>query len=655
VKKSYRQIFLVFISILLVSGTVFNLTVLTTAAPAYPDIYQVEYGQPVLDGDIDDIWEDAFCFDSFKGALDARVVANKDSKGSLKLLWDDKGLYVLAQITDPTMLGSYAGIEWYNSDGVSYFVKEDSLKNGDSTFDVSENPSAPNFADSGVQLRRLAVGPNGAFLQDFGNSEWYDYSDQGDSNKVKNPNLVSPPTTVVGYKKSADGYVVEGYIPFKTEKTGGELIKFEAQLTSYYDGARKNFQFLSSKDKNLGMYGQTEFAKLVLSDTYRPVPDPTKPKIGSRPDQSPLSFDITFGTPKMDGKGSDSVWNNADWHLPVGTAEENSSGMQAPYASGQKVKFLWDPEFIYILAKVENDPHCSADADYYMGTNEKGEPNTYARSYTADGVSMAMWDIDSDNLSIKSVVEAPCVRSEGNVGAYYNNANFIGPSEEAFKFNVDTEGKSYTIEFKVPFSDLRKNDDKIKLDLNFSDWNPEVEWSEFHDKRSFTVMLSNPLYQPWSGDNPYLGAADITLKGLPENYVRPGIESNAVILTVGLNYTYTPPKISEPEPEDAVALSPSDNTQTDNNTQGAESNTGNDIVNQTVTSGENTEPEPEETAYDSEFWDDGDSPQETVKRIIKKTSSKNSGISPFLLPIIAFNVLLVAGVFIFVIKKRRGV
>ena len=89
------------------------------------------YGTPVVDGEIDDVWDTAVEIDfpwNRQGAsvenLDvAMVYQNESQKPAAKVMWDAKKLYVLAFVPDASLQTSDT-LKNYNRDGVEIYIDE---------------------------------------------------------------------------------------------------------------------------------------------------------------------------------------------------------------------------------------------------------------------------------------------------------------------------------------------------------------------------------------------------------------------------------------------------------------------------------------------------------------------------------------------------
>jgi len=70
------------------------------------------WGTPVIDGDVDECWE----------AAPVSTLKGGNTEARIRVLWDDRALYVLAEITDPKLDAS--AVEPYQQDSIEVFLDE---------------------------------------------------------------------------------------------------------------------------------------------------------------------------------------------------------------------------------------------------------------------------------------------------------------------------------------------------------------------------------------------------------------------------------------------------------------------------------------------------------------------------------------------------
>ena len=79
-------------------------------------MYEVSFGSPIIDGEIDELWEKATVITPMIGQ------DNTDTTGTLRLLWDDNALYLLAEIVDADLNNDHPLP--YEQDSIEVFLDE---------------------------------------------------------------------------------------------------------------------------------------------------------------------------------------------------------------------------------------------------------------------------------------------------------------------------------------------------------------------------------------------------------------------------------------------------------------------------------------------------------------------------------------------------
>ncbi|WP_236570527.1 sugar-binding protein [Paenibacillus sp. An7] len=143
-----------------------------------------QFGSPVIDGKIDPIWNKAH------SVSPKHVSANIDTSATFKALWDDRALYILAEVKDKN-LSVQSGTP-HMQDSVEVFLDE----NNDKT------------TDYGAEDLHIRVNYENALSVDNGD-----------------PNLY-----YTAAKKVKDGYVIETRIALKTKPENGKVLGIELQI-----------------------------------------------------------------------------------------------------------------------------------------------------------------------------------------------------------------------------------------------------------------------------------------------------------------------------------------------------------------------------------------------------------------------------------------
>jgi hypothetical protein len=86
------------------------------------------YGTPVLDGSSsDEAWENADWYAMDQNWLGTPTPDSLDFKGRFKVIWDENMLYILAEITDDTLVDTHSDglVQYFDDDCLEVFVDED--------------------------------------------------------------------------------------------------------------------------------------------------------------------------------------------------------------------------------------------------------------------------------------------------------------------------------------------------------------------------------------------------------------------------------------------------------------------------------------------------------------------------------------------------
>lgn len=136
-----------------------------------PTQYAV-YGTPQIDGHIDEIWENALSFDT-----NTQVIGTGGATGTIRTMWDENHLYVLAEIKD-AVLSAESEYPW-EQDNIEIFMDEN-------------NGKTPYYEEEDAQYRINYL---------------------NERSGTHNEGMVSEVT------QTDTGYIVETAIPFKTMKS----------------------------------------------------------------------------------------------------------------------------------------------------------------------------------------------------------------------------------------------------------------------------------------------------------------------------------------------------------------------------------------------------------------------------------------------------
>jgi GH35 family endo-1,4-beta-xylanase len=186
-----------------------------------------KFGSPVIDGEIDEVWDKA----DFVPAT-ASGSGSTDTTAKFKVLWDDKALYVLADVTDSALDVSSGTV--YNRDCVEIFLDEG-------------NNAIENIFD--LDDRHYRISCENSLSSDRGSLDLL--------------------YTEVAKKKDAEGnvigYIVEARLALQNPAKSNNVYGLELQLNDAKAGNRTGT--LNVFDKTSTTYlSPTKFGKVVLSE-----------------------------------------------------------------------------------------------------------------------------------------------------------------------------------------------------------------------------------------------------------------------------------------------------------------------------------------------------------------------------------------------------
>ena len=171
------------------------------------------YGTPTVDGVEDDLWSKA---ETLK--INKQVMAWQGATGDMKVMWDEKHLYVLVHVKDSELNASGAGA--HEKDSVELFLDQKNDKKG-------------SYGDDDGQYRINYKGK-----MTFG--------------------TVPTQEGVVGVaKEEPGGYVIEMVIPFNQEMKENTVVGFDAQINDAKSGSRQGIAKFSDTTNN--SYLSTEY------------------------------------------------------------------------------------------------------------------------------------------------------------------------------------------------------------------------------------------------------------------------------------------------------------------------------------------------------------------------------------------------------------
>ena len=188
----------------------------------------VPYGSPTIDGEIDDVWDNATVL-----PID-RVQAGEDgATGEARVLWDEDNLYILVEVED-TELDDSAG-DAHEQDSVEVFIDE-------------QNTKEASYGEGVAQYR-----------VNFNNEQSFNPGEASDGFESE--------TAVDG-----TNYLIEMKIPLRTiDAAADHTIGFDIQVNDAIDGSRQNITIWNADYSGDGWQHASVFGELTLLGDTLPV------------------------------------------------------------------------------------------------------------------------------------------------------------------------------------------------------------------------------------------------------------------------------------------------------------------------------------------------------------------------------------------------
>lgn len=153
-------------------------------------------GTPIIDGEVDDIWADAN-----EISTDVITAGTKPAKATVKTLWDENYLYVLAYVEDNNL--SDAAENPWEQDSIEFFIDENNGRTAEYEYDDAQ------------------------YRVNYNNVQSYGANCLADK-------FVTVTKFVYG-GETVTGYLVEAAVPFKTPKSAGHIMGFDVQVNDDSD------------------------------------------------------------------------------------------------------------------------------------------------------------------------------------------------------------------------------------------------------------------------------------------------------------------------------------------------------------------------------------------------------------------------------------
>ncbi|GAA4063647.1 endo-1,4-beta-xylanase [Amphibacillus indicireducens] len=178
------------------------------------------FGTPVIDGEIDDIWNEAPVL-----PINRFQTAHNGATGEARVLWDNENIYVLVEVNDNELDKSNS--QAHEQDSVEVFIDE-------------QNTKSASYGEG-----------HGQYRVNFDNEQSF--------NGVTGEGFES--RTVV----NGTNYLVEMKIPFTTTTLeAGEKIGFDVQINDAVNGNRNSVAIWSDVNSGMGWSDPSVFGEIML-------------------------------------------------------------------------------------------------------------------------------------------------------------------------------------------------------------------------------------------------------------------------------------------------------------------------------------------------------------------------------------------------------
>jgi endo-1,4-beta-xylanase len=234
--------------------------------PAYGEAVK---GSPVIDGEIDELWQKANTFE-----VNNQQVGSDSAAATGRVLWDENNIYVLMEVRDSLL--SDKSTNAYEQDCVEVFLDENNHKS--SSYEADDIQARVNFNNFKTVTDTLSTD---AFTS--------------------------------AAKKTENGYIVEIALPSTLEGFGADqLVGFDLQINDDADGDGKRDNVTIWNDlTGMGYADPSVFGLLRLAG------DGTEPKVTTTAPDT----DITTTTTAKPGPVGDFIYGDVDLNGEVGVTD----------------------------------------------------------------------------------------------------------------------------------------------------------------------------------------------------------------------------------------------------------------------------------------------------------------------------------------------
>ncbi|ADL68522.1 Cellulose 1,4-beta-cellobiosidase [Thermoanaerobacterium thermosaccharolyticum DSM 571] len=394
------------------------------------------YGTPVIDGKIDDIWNNV-------GGISTNtwVLGSNGATATAKMMWDDKYLYVLAVVTDENL--NKSSVNPYEQDSVEVFVDQNNDKT--SYYESDDGQYRVNYDNE----------------QSFGGST--------------NSNGFMSATSI-----TQNGYIVEEAIPFTAIiPSNSTIIGFDLQVNDANENGQRTGIVTWCDPSGNSWQDTSGFGNLLL--TGKPSGDTSSNNNINSSINNTIGIVTKNGnviTLTLDaGKAKDLINNTKDKNVvfdltTLGTSQQKiveiSKDILTASAASDKDIVIKSDNASIVLSEDTLDPSQIASG-VNISIKDNGKPNASNYVPLSNMIDISIKS-DSGNVVLVKPVEVTLNISKANdprkVAVYYYNPTtsqweYVGGKVDALSgtitFNATHFSQYAAFEYDKTFNDIKDN------------------------------------------------------------------------------------------------------------------------------------------------------------------------------------------------------
>ncbi|MDK2806158.1 MAG: endo,4-beta-xylanase [Thermoanaerobacterium sp.] len=444
------------------------------------------YGTPVIDGKVDDIWNNVEAI-----STNTWVLGSNGATATAKMMWDDKYLYVLAVVTDENL--NKSSVNPYEQDSVEVFVDQ----NNDKTtyYENDDGQYRVNYDNE----------------QSFGGST--------NSNGFKSATSLTQ-----------SGYIVEEAIPFTAIiPSNGTIIGFDLQVNDADENGKRSGIVTWCDPSGNSWQDTSGFGNLMLTGK----PSGSTNSGNNNTTSNTIGVVIRNGniiTLTLDaGKAKEFINNTKDKKVvldltTLGTSQQkvveiSKDILTASAASDKDIVIKSDSASIVLSKDTLDQSQIASGVNISIKDNGKPNASNYVPLSNTIDISIKS---DSGNVALAKPVEVTLNISKANdprkVAVYYYNPTtnqweYVGGkvdvSSGTITFNATHFSQYAALEYDKTFNDIKDNWAKDVIEVLASRHiiegmtDTQYEPNKAVTRAEFTAMilrLLNIKEEPYSGE-----------------------------------------------------------------------------------------------------------------------------------------------------------